>query len=136
MISTKYSRNKWIMSASYISLILLALLLITKIFLPDVVRGWSNLLIFDFFYILGIGICISILGAGYTFYSWTLKAQEYSEWNAVQQKNFENWLVRLDSRPSDNTLLWSTRIAAPVAALLGLGLSILMLIAISTFFYN
>ena len=136
MISTKYSRNKWIMSASYISLILLALLLITKIFLPDVVRGWSNLLIFDFFYILGIGICISILGAGYTFYSWTLKAQEYSEWNAVQQKNFENWLVRLDSMPSDNTLLWSTRIAAPVAALLGLGLSILMLIAISTFFYN
>ena len=124
------------MSASYISLILLALLLITKIFLPDVVRGWSNLLIFDFFYILGIGICISILGAGYTFYSWTLKAQEYSEWNAVQQKNFENWLVRLDSMPSDNTLLWSTRIAAPVAALLGLGLSILMLIAISTFFYN
>jgi hypothetical protein len=134
MISTKYSRNKLIIFASYSSLVLFVLLLITKIFLPNAGGGWSKPPIFDYIYLFGIGICFSILGIGYTYYSWTLKAKEYSEWAAVQQNNFESWLERTDSIfPTDSTLLWSSRIAGPFWALIGIAISVLMLVSI--FYY-
>jgi len=107
--------------AGYTYFILFVLLIITKTYLPDAWGGLSDPPIFDYIYILGLGICVSILGTSYAYYAWTLSAKEYSEWNAVQQKNFENWLGRTDSIfPADSTILWSSRIAGPVGALMGI----------------
>ena len=116
--------------------ILFVLLIITKTYLPDAWGGLSDPPIFDYIYIFGLGICVSILGTSYAYYSWTLSAKEFSEWLAVQNNNFENWLVRTDSFPSDNTLLSSNRIAGPVGGLMGIGISALMLVAIFHYFFG
>lgn len=120
--------------AGYTYFILFVLLIITKTYLPNAWGGLNNPPIFDYIYILGLGICVSILGISYAYYSWTLKPEEYSEWFAVQQNNFEAWLGRTDSFPSDNRVLWSSRIAGPFGALMGIVISILMMVAIFNYF--
>ena len=130
MISTKYSRNKIMAIAGYTSFVLFVLLIITKSLLPDAGGGLSDPLIFEYLYLLGMGICFSILSIGYSYYSWTLSAKEFSEWFAVQNNNFENWLVRTDSFPSDTTLLSSSRFAGPVGGLMGVTITVFMLVAV------
>jgi hypothetical protein len=124
-------------AAGYTFLVLFALLLVTKTFLPAAWGGLSDPPIFDYFYIFGIGICFSILSIGYSYYSWTLSAKEYSEWFAVQNNNFENWLGRTDSVfPSDSTTIWSSRISGPIGALIGIVISILMIVAMFHYFFG
>ena len=122
--------------AGFSFLVLFALFLITKSFLPEAEGGWSDPPIFDYFYMLGMGICFSILGIGYTYYSWTLNEEEYLEWYTNQQ------LLGAKSKTTWEKMyylgwgFWSTRISAPIGAFMGISISVLMLFAIFKYWFG
>lgn len=132
MKSKKYQMNMPMLIAGLIYFVLFALLIISKRFLPDAGGGWSDPPIFDYLFLLGMGICFSILGIGYTYYSWTLNEEDYLEWFADQQL-FGTYFTKMYRRTRN---YWTTRISAPIGALMGIALSILMLIAIFAYFYR
>lgn len=132
MKSQKYPMNVPMLIAGLSYFVFFALLIISKSFLPDAGGGWSDPPIYDYLFFLGMGICFSILGVGYTYYSWTLSEEEYYEWFANQQL-FGAHLTKM-YRATWN--FWSTRISAPIGALVGIVMSVSMLLAIFAYFYK
>jgi hypothetical protein len=57
-------------------IVLFMLLVIAKNHFSDAGGGWSDPLIIDYLFFLGAGICTSILGLGYSYYSWMLTEEE------------------------------------------------------------
>ncbi|HSB00047.1 MAG TPA: hypothetical protein VLE49_05315 [Anaerolineales bacterium] len=111
-------------------LVLFILFVVTKSFLPDAGGGWSDPPIFDYLYILGFGICLSIIAIGYTYYSWTLSEEEYLEWYKDQQLFGRNLIEKWRRLYPKGMVIWTNRIFAPVGGLLGIALSGFMLFAI------
>ena len=130
MIPEKHPVNKSMMAVGISYFVLFFLFLIAKSYFPDAGGGWSDPPIIDYLFFLGAGICISILGLGYTYYSWILTEEEYIKWYTDQQlfgKKFINSWRRL--YPS-GTIIWMNRILAPISALVGFIMIVIALVAI------
>jgi hypothetical protein len=136
MTSRKYPRNKWMIAAGLGYFVLFALFLITKNYLPDAGDGWSDPPIFDYLYLFGVGICLSILMIGYTYYSWTLDEEDFIEWYRDQQLFGRNWVERWSKHYPKGFLIWSNRISAPLVALIGIALSSFMSFGIFKYFFS
>jgi hypothetical protein len=136
MISRKYPRNKLMMAAGLGYFVLFALFIISKNYLPDAGGGWSDPPIFDYLYLFGAGICFSILGIGYTYYSWTLNEEDFIEWYKDQQLFGRNWVGRWSNLYPKGFLIWSNRISSLIGALIGIAISSFMLFAIFKYFFR
>lgn len=127
----KHPVNKPMRVASLAYFILFLMFVVTKNFFPAKYGGWSDPPIIDFIFLLGIGICFLIMGMVYTYYSWTLNAEDFMEWYSDQQIIGKNWAKR---SYSPEWSLWSMRlIGGPVTTIVGIVLIGFMLFEILTF---
>ena len=136
MSPKKYLVNKSMVAAGIGFIILFILFAITKSLLPDAGGGWSDPPIFDYLFILGFGICLSIIASGYTYYSWKLTEEEYIEWYTEQQlfgKKHINLWRRL--YPS-GTVIWTNRLFASIGVLMGFAMIGFTLISIFKFIFH
>lgn len=116
--------------------VLLVLFVVTKSFLPDAGGGWSDPPIFDYLYMLGAGICISIMATGYTYYSWTLSEEEYLQWYKDQQLFGKNWTGKWSGLYPKGMIIWQNRIVAPIGVLIGIVLSGFMSFSIFKYIFG
>ena len=115
--------------------VLFILFAIAKSRFSDAGGGGSDSPIIDYLFLLGAGVCISILTLGYTYYSWTLTEEEYIKWYTDQQlfgKKFINSWRRL--YPS-GSVIWMNRIIAPIGAFIGFAMIVFALVAMFKFIF-
>ena len=117
----RYSRNKIMSIAGYGYILLFVLLILSKSLLPQGVGGWSDPPIYDYIILFGFGICILIMGVGYSYFAWTRNAQDYVEWFLDQSTRRTKWQVELMSN-QPVFALWLARLLAPVIAFFGIAL--------------
>jgi hypothetical protein len=118
---SKHSRNKVMLWAYYGFFLLFVLLLISKSLIPSGSGGWSDPPIYNYILLLGFGICISILGIGYSYFAWTKSSKDFAAWLLAQSPvNFKRLFNRISSDPSLS--FWSARLIAPIIALFGIAL--------------
>ena len=117
-------------------LVLFVLFIVTKSFLPAAGGGWSDPPIFDYLYLFGAGICISIIALGYTYYSWTLNEDEYLEWYKDQQLFGGNLIGKWSRLYPEGMIIWTNRIFSPIGALFGIAISGFMLFAIFKYIFR
>jgi hypothetical protein len=132
----KYAKNIILLRAQYSYLILFGLLIVSKGLLPDAGGGWSNPPIFDYFFFLGFGICFFLLSAVAAYYSWTLNAREFAEWNLDQIIIGKGWAKKWSKFYPDWYILWSSRIGTPIGALIGIAIFSYMLFKIISFLFG
>ena len=114
-----HSRNKIMSLAGYGYLVLFALLIVSKSFVPQGSGGWSDPPLYDYIFLLGFGICISIMGIGYSYFAWTKNAKDYVEWFLDQSIKKTQWQVELmSSNPGFS--VWLARLIAPFISLFGI----------------
>ena len=118
--------------AGYSLLVFFVLFAIVKSRLPDAGGGWSNPPIYDYVFILGFGICWSVLCVGYTYYAWTLNADDFLVWMKNQV------IGRIQARKPVSKFAraynqWFFRLVTPIGALLGIGMIGFMLFAITEY---
>ena len=107
--------------AGYGYIFLFFLLILSKSLVPQGLGGWSNPPIYDYIILFGFGVCISIMGIGYSYFAWTRNAKDYVEWFLEQSIKKMKWQVELmSSHPV--YALWQARLIAPFAALFGIAL--------------
>jgi len=107
--------------AGYGYIALFALLLVSKIMVPQGSGCWSDPPIYDYIILFGFGICISIMGIGYSYFAWTKNAKDYVEWFFEQAVKKIQWQVELMSN-NPGFSLWLARLIAPFIALIGIAL--------------
>ncbi len=131
-IYPKYPRNKILLVTQFIPLFIFALLLISKVILPDADDGWSDPPFLDSLSLLGFGVCFSTYSIIQSYYAWTLDAKQYFEWNSCQTIIGNKW-ARLYGLPFiDGYVFWSTRLLAPMGVLAGImvfGIAALMILS-------
>jgi hypothetical protein len=114
----KYPKNKVLLVTEYSYLVLFALLLVSKGFLPDAGGGWSDPPIFDYLFLVGCGVCFLIISVIQSYFAWTLNAKEYHEWNYSQIIIGKKWAQKFGRLYPDWYVLWSNRIIGPFIALI------------------
>jgi len=116
MMLKKYPKNKLLPATGIVCFALMFSFLIYSL---DVVDGWSKSPVFDLIFLLGIGICFSLVGGIYAFYSWAFTTENFVEWYNDQSGDWRNyWQIFY----SDTILHWIIRINSPVFLLVGLGM--------------
>jgi hypothetical protein len=128
---TRYPRNKPMIIAGFSFYILFAAFAIVKSRLPDAGGGWSNPPIFDYMFILGFGICWSVLCIGYTYYAWTLNADDFSTWIKYQTFMSKKRIERPESDFARTYTHWFFRFVSPIGALLGITIIGFILVSIT-----
>jgi hypothetical protein len=130
---TKLPRNKPMLIASFSFIILFILFAVADSRLPDAGGGWHNPPIYDYVFILGFGICWSVLCIGYTYYAWTLNANDFEEWvkNQVFMPKKQRQKPVSDFARAYNQ--WFFRFITPVGALFGIAMIGFMVFAIITY---
>jgi hypothetical protein len=84
-----------------------------------VIDSWNKLPVFDFIFLLGIGICFSLVAGIYVFYSWTFTTENFVDWFNEQRGGWRNyWQIFY----SDAVLHWIFRINSPVFLVAGLAM--------------
>ena len=107
--------------AGYGYIVLFVLLFVVKSLIPQGQGGWSDPPIYDYFIWIGFGICISIIGIGYSYSAWTKNAKDYVEWFLDLSVKKTQWQVELMSN-NPGFSLWLARLIAPFIALFGIAL--------------
>jgi hypothetical protein len=107
--------------AGYCLIVLFVLLFLSKSLVPSDSGGWSNPPIYDYILLLGFGVCISILGIGYSYFAWTKSAKDYVAWFLAQSPLIIDAQVKAMSN-DPGLPLWSARLIAPIIALFGIAL--------------
>jgi hypothetical protein len=115
------SRDKIMLLAGYSYIVLFVLLFVVKSLIPQGQDGWSDPPIYDYFIWLGLGVCISIIGIGYSYSAWTKNAKNYVEWFLDLSVKKTQWQVELMTN-NPKLSLWLARIFAPFISLFGIGL--------------
>ena len=130
---TKPPRNKPMLVASFSFIILFILFAVADSRLPEAGGGWHNPPIYDYMFILGFGICWSVLCIGYTYYAWTLNAADFEEWvkNQVFMPKKQRQKPVSDFARAYNQ--WFFRFITPVGALFGIAMIGFMVFAIITY---
>jgi hypothetical protein len=124
----KYPINKPFRLASFFYLISILLFIVTQVFFANVFSTGKIASVAFFF---SSGICFSIIGVVYTYYSWTLSAQDFVEWYINQQMFGKDWARKSFISPEIG--LWSFRlIGGPVTSIVGILLTGFMLFEIAT----
>src|SRR5688572_9685061 len=100
MMFKKYPKNK-LLPASGIACFVLMLSFL--IYSSDVIDGWSKSSVYDFIFLLGIGICFSLAGGIYAFYSWAFTTEDFVEWYNDQSGNWQSYWRNFSS---DTVLHW------------------------------
>jgi len=113
--------------------ILFAVFAVTKNRLPKAGGGWSNPPIFDYLFILGFGICVSVLCVGYTYYAWILSTDDFSKWIKYQIFISKERIERPESDFARAYTHWFFRFVTPIGALLGITIIGFMLISIARY---
>jgi len=131
----KYPINRPLRAAGIGYFVLFILFIIAKSYLPEGEGGWSTPPIFDYVYLFGTGICLSIITITYTYYSWTLNAKEHMEWLESQQIVNPRWGIRWFKKHPETYALWSMRLISPIGALVGVLLIGFMLFSIFKFLF-
>ncbi len=116
--------------AGFSFLILFILFALTESRLPDAGGGWHNPPIYDYVFILGFGICCSVLCIGYTYYAWTLNADDFTEWIKKQTLMSKKQLERKESDFARGYTYWFFRLVTPIGALFGIAMIASMLFSI------
>ena len=112
----KYPKNK-LLPASGIACF--ALMFSFLIYSQNVIAGWSKSSVYDLIFLLGIGICFSLVGGIYAFYSWAFTTENFVEWYNDQNGDWRNyWKIFYP----DAVLHWIVRINSPIFLLAGLGM--------------
>jgi hypothetical protein len=136
MISKKHPHNKLMTIAGLGFFVLFILFIISKNYLPDAGGGWSNPPIFDYLFLFGIGICLSISEVGLTYYTWKMNEEEYIEWYLDQVVFGKNWIRTWINFYPKSTFIWMYRILTLIGAVFGIALSGLMLFAIFKYIFG
>ena len=119
--------------ASFSFIILFILFVIADSRLPDAGGGWHNPPIYDYVFILGFGICWSVLCIGYSYYAWTLNADDFVEWIKNQTLMSKKQIQRQESDFARGYTLWFFRSVTPIGALVGITLIGFMLFSIARY---
>ena len=114
---TKRTRNKAMLIAGFSFYILFILFAVLDNRLSD--SGWSSQPIVEDVFMLGLGICISVLCIGYTYYAWTLNAYDFLAW-VTHQVSIGKKQVSNFNRAYNH---WLFRIIAPMGSLFGIVLT-------------
>ena len=130
---TKTLRNKPMLVASFSFIVLFILFAITESRLPDAGGGWHNPPIYDYVFIVSFGICWSVLCIGYTYYAWTLNANDFTEWIKKQTLMSKKQLQREESDFARGYTHWFFRFITPIGALFGITLIGFMLFSITRY---
>jgi len=140
MMARKYPRNKLMIVAGLCYFVLFALFIVSKNYLPDAGGGWSDPPIFDYLFLLGTGICLSIISIGITYYSWTLSEKEYIEWYTDQQiidsKWAKTWINIWINLNPEGGIIWINRIMGPIGILISIFLICSMLFSIFKYLFR
>ncbi len=129
----KYPRNKPMIVAGVSFYALFILLIVLKSRLPDAAGGWSDPPIYDYILLLGFGICISVLCIGYTYYAWTLDAEDFSEWIKCQTFMRKKQAQKPVGDFARAYTHWAFRFITPTVALLGIVMIGFMVLAITRY---
>jgi hypothetical protein len=136
MLPKKYPINRPMVMAGIGYIVLFILFAIGKSYFPDAGGGWSDPPLIDYLFFLGAGICISILAAGYTYYSWVLTEEEYIQWYTDQQlfgkKIISSWRRLYPA----GMIIWTNRILSPILGLVGIAMAIFGLVLIFKFIFD
>ena len=132
-IQTKTPRNKPMLIAGFSFIILFILFAIADSRLPDAGGGWHNPPIYDYLFMLGFGVCLLVLCVGYTYFTWTLNAEDFTEWVKKQTLMSKKQLQRQESDFARGYTHWSFRFIAPIGALFGIILIGSMLFSITRY---
>src|SRR6266545_7149457 len=128
--STKPRRNKPMLIAGFSLFVLFILFAVVKSRLPDAGGGWSSPPIYDYLFVLGFGICWSVLCVGYTYYAWTLNTDDFLEWITHQTFMSKKQVQTPGSIFAGGYQQWVVRFIAPIGALLGIAMIGFMVFAI------
>ena len=126
----KLPRNKPMLVAGFSFLILFTLFAIADSRLPDAGGGWHNPPIYDYVFMLGFGVCWSVLCIGYTYYAWTLNVDDFTEWIKKQTLMSKKQLQRQESDFARGYTHWFFRFVTPIGALFGIAMIASMLFSI------
>ncbi len=127
---TKPSRNKPMIIAGFSFYVLFILFAVLKSRSPRSGGGWSSLPIFDDVFMLGFGICWLVLCIGYTYYAWTLNADDFLEWMKNQVFMPKKQAQKPVSDFARAYIYWFFRFVTPIGALFGIAIIGLMVFAI------
>ena len=130
---TKLPRNKPMIIAGLLFYILFAVFAVLKSHLPNTGGDWSNSPFFDDVFMLGFGICWTVLCSGYTYYAWTLNPNDFEAWvkNQVLMPKKQRQKTVSDFARAYNQ--WLFRIISPVGALFGTAMIGFMVFAITRY---
>jgi hypothetical protein len=119
MMFKKYTKNRLLPASGIACFVLMLSFLVYSIGLID---GWSTSPVFDFIFLLGIGICFSIVGGIYALYSWAFTTEDFVEWYNNQSGDWRNyWHIFF----SDKILHWIFRFNSSIFLLAGIAMVIL-----------
>ncbi len=116
--------------AGFSFFILFILFAIADSRLPDAGGGWHNPPIYDYVFMLGFGVCWSVLCIGYTYYAWTLNVDNFTEWIKRQTLMSKKQLQRQESEFARGYTYWFFRFVTPIGALFGIAIIASMLYSI------
>ena len=105
--------------AGYGYIVFFALLYVVKSLIPQGLGGWSDPPIYDYFIWLGLSVCISTIGIGYSYSAWTKNAKDYVEWFMNLSVKNTRWQAELMSNNPELSV-WLARIFAPFMSLFGI----------------
>ncbi len=112
--------NKPIRFTGFIFTALVGLFLLSKIILPEKALGENTPIVYNFLFVLGFGVCLSIIGISYSVVAWTRNSKDYLHWYLAQAITRPPlWWIKLFSF-SPSFFLWWFRLTAPIFALAGL----------------
>jgi hypothetical protein len=130
---TKLPRNKPMIFAGFSFYALFGAFFILKNHLLNISENWSSSPIFDDVFMLGFGVCLSVLFIGYTYYAWTLNLDDFVEWINKQVFVPKKQAQKPISDLARSNGYWLFRIVSPIGAFFGIASAIFSFFSIAKY---
>ena len=137
-MQTKLQSPNIIRKVSIALIVIFILVILSEGYFPDEDNdGWSNPPIAHYLLVIGIGVCMAIIGATYTYNSWRLDAKHFWRWfyQSLSTRPPKQWINKA-SESSGHLGHWFFRLLSPVFILGGIAIIGSMFVKLINFFFG